>query len=577
MKKIIPAVLVVIIIVVVAILVMLNNSKKETIIDTSGEIIEKIENASGEDYNVEEVEYNPQYDTLDEYLNDKMWLTKKFYIPDYIVPSYVYMPNGFEHEDLTQPQQLFYVKASDNVAVVKVHILEEQGRDKYYIVGLDNGKIRTAQIPEDFDCFEKPEDEYESFNVNIELYYDKSNNVFKYSLVSEGYYYEAVFALNGFNINIINEKNSEHIILNSENVKYDFEDIDINQCEIENPKTFKISKEGYYLGDDFEGKYFWDYERIRNNLEDTLWRNYKKEEITNERDRLKDLASSIIKRKDGFLYEYNGVIDGAMEDGGEGAGWIEQKTSYSYLLPVNDDNKIEYKFATILNISSYYLKDLVAFGKDSNTYKTYKEIIAKYKNGTYGNEEEQEFYKNFDFEKYMQDIANDKNFDDLRKRVKKDEEGVTEGEILFEEDAYFTAVYSALFQYMPPIIYIPEDDSLIWPPRNDISPAAVIPKYTLSSITFMNGKSDSINDYYNNARAKKIKIKINDFEKEYLLEDTPEYQNIQIDWTSKGDEYQKPVTVSIEVLEKYDGDITDDVYFSGIYINKDQNFVSFAI
>ena len=541
MKKIIPAVLVVIVIVVVAIVVMLNNANKETIINTSGEIIEKIENTFGEENKEEEVEYNPQYDTLDEYLNDTKWLSK-LYIPYYAMRNDLYSTYDWDYEYLTKPQIVSYVKAANDIALVKVHVLEEEVRDEYYIVGLENGKIKIAKIPEDYDCIKLPE------QVGIKLCYDKSNNVFKYILEGEDYYYEDIFTLDGFNVNIISQGNS------LPSGDYHFEDIDSNQCEIENPYPLRYSKEGRYIGENFEGKYFWKYDNLIRYINETTKDDYT-DFINKNRNNLKDFAASHVN----YSYEhYNGeralddsLIDDILERDGDSAGYIEQITNYDSALPVNW--KVDFKFAAILYNLPFYMENLIVNGKNSNTYKGYKETIEKYKNGTLGNDEEQEFYKNFDLEKFMQDIANDKKLNDLRKRIKTDEySGFT-----FEEEAYCTAVYSDLFQYMPP------------------NPSEKY--YKVFSITFMNGKSDSIDDYYDNARAKKIKIKINDWEKEIILKDTPEYQNVWINWESKGDEYQKPVTVSIEVLEKYDGDITDDVYFSGININKDQNFVSFAI
>lgn len=125
-----------------------------------------------------------------------------------------------------------------------------------------------------------------------------------------------------------------------------------------------------------------------------------------------------------------------------------------------------------------------------------------------------------------------------------------------EEQAYITAVYTEQFQFNSPRIKGTEH-------------------YSLNGISIMNGNNTTIENYYNNARAKRIRITVNDKEAIINLEDTPEFQYIYLGFDYL--EYTKPVSIKIEVLEKYDGLVSNDVYFSDIDYKIDNNFVSFAI
>jgi hypothetical protein len=124
-----------------------------------------------------------------------------------------------------------------------------------------------------------------------------------------------------------------------------------------------------------------------------------------------------------------------------------------------------------------------------------------------------------------------------------------------EECAYITALYSDQFQEFSPRVRGSEH-------------------YSLSGISIMNGNNTTIENYYNNARAKKIKITVNDKEVIVNLEDTPEFQYIYLGFDYL--EYTTPVSIKIDVLEKYDGLVSNDVYFSDIEYKIDNNFVSFA-
>lgn len=87
--------------------------------------------------------------------------------------------------------------------------------------------------------------------------------------------------------------------------------------------------------------------------------------------------------------------------------------------------------------------------------------------------------------------------------------------------------------------------------------------YQIGKMVIMNGNNNREYTYKDNARAKKIKVTING-EKEYTfdLKDTNKAQEFDIDYKQNG--VEKPVTIEIEVLERYNGEKTNDVYISDI-------------
>ena len=87
--------------------------------------------------------------------------------------------------------------------------------------------------------------------------------------------------------------------------------------------------------------------------------------------------------------------------------------------------------------------------------------------------------------------------------------------------------------------------------------------YQINKMVIMNGYNNSEYWYKTNARAKKIKVTINN-DKEYVfdLKDTNKAQEFSIDY--KQNSVEKPVNIEIEVLEKYNGEKIDDVYISDI-------------
>ena len=86
----------------------------------------------------------------------------------------------------------------------------------------------------------------------------------------------------------------------------------------------------------------------------------------------------------------------------------------------------------------------------------------------------------------------------------------------------------------------------------------------------MNGNNESEEDYKNNSRAKKIKVTINK-EKEYTFElkDTNKVQVFNIGY--KQNNIEKPVNIEVEVLDKYKGEKTEDIYISDIQFGIESN------
>lgn len=87
--------------------------------------------------------------------------------------------------------------------------------------------------------------------------------------------------------------------------------------------------------------------------------------------------------------------------------------------------------------------------------------------------------------------------------------------------------------------------------------------YGLDKIVVMNGNNTSKEDYKNNSRAKKIKVTVNG-EKEYSFElkDTNKAQVFDLSYEQKS--IAKPIDISIEVLESYEGEKTKDIYISDV-------------
>lgn len=87
--------------------------------------------------------------------------------------------------------------------------------------------------------------------------------------------------------------------------------------------------------------------------------------------------------------------------------------------------------------------------------------------------------------------------------------------------------------------------------------------YEINKVLIMNGNNESKNEYQNDGRAKKIKLTFNK-DKEYIfdLKDTNKVQIFDINY--RQNTIRTPVNIEIEVLDKYNGEKTSDVYISDI-------------
>lgn len=94
--------------------------------------------------------------------------------------------------------------------------------------------------------------------------------------------------------------------------------------------------------------------------------------------------------------------------------------------------------------------------------------------------------------------------------------------------------------------------------------------FGIDKMIIMNGNNINEADFRNNARAKKIKVTINN-DKEYIIElkDTNRAQVFNIDYKQNG--IEKPIDVSVEVLEAYSGEKTQDIYISDIQFGVNTN------
>jgi len=101
--------------------------------------------------------------------------------------------------------------------------------------------------------------------------------------------------------------------------------------------------------------------------------------------------------------------------------------------------------------------------------------------------------------------------------------------------------------------------------------------YKLSEILFINGDISSKENFRKNARAKKVKLTVSGvsgdvFEKELDLLDNYEYQMLDVGYVTW--DVTKPIKMNLEVLEKYNGSETEDVYIGRIVPFIDSNIAS---
>ena len=94
--------------------------------------------------------------------------------------------------------------------------------------------------------------------------------------------------------------------------------------------------------------------------------------------------------------------------------------------------------------------------------------------------------------------------------------------------------------------------------------------YEIPSMLVMNGNNTSEEAYKNNARAKKIKVIVNN-EKEFVfnLKDTNAVQVFDLDY--KQNTIEKPVSITVEVVETYAGEKTEDIYISDLQFSINSN------
>lgn len=94
--------------------------------------------------------------------------------------------------------------------------------------------------------------------------------------------------------------------------------------------------------------------------------------------------------------------------------------------------------------------------------------------------------------------------------------------------------------------------------------------FELEKMVVMNGNNTSEEDYKNNSRAKKIKVTVNETE-EYIfdLKDTNKAQIFELNY--KQNTIAKLINISIEVLEVYGGEDSQDIYISDIQFGVTSN------
>ena len=87
--------------------------------------------------------------------------------------------------------------------------------------------------------------------------------------------------------------------------------------------------------------------------------------------------------------------------------------------------------------------------------------------------------------------------------------------------------------------------------------------FELTGMMVLNGNNTTEEDFENYARAKTIRIKVGDKIYTKVLEDTYAPQFIDLDYSQKAN---KPVEVQVEVLDKYPGKVSQDIYVSDIQL-----------
>ena len=97
--------------------------------------------------------------------------------------------------------------------------------------------------------------------------------------------------------------------------------------------------------------------------------------------------------------------------------------------------------------------------------------------------------------------------------------------------------------------------------------------FKITGMLLMNGNNLTEEDYCNNARAKKIKITFDGKEEKIIdLADKSDAQFIDLQYIHY--DISKPVDISIEVLETYEGNISNNTYISDIQFGISSNIPS---
>jgi len=208
------------------------------------------------------------------------------------------------------------------------------------------------------------------------------------------------------------------------------------------------------------------------------------------------------------------------QGGGDSAAWEEIESNYTQYEKLNYENPED-----TLKIQKYSNPITIKIAKiHENSSAVYSMI-----NGNYAGSKNDKIYK-----KVIEKAKND-NYHKLNKDFY---------DLTIEEETEITGKYAYGW------------DGKLFSEKDD--------NYSkLTGISIMNGNNTSSEDWNNNARAKKIKVMVNN-EKEYIfdLEDKPEVQLFDVDYNQ--DSIEKPINIKIEVLEKYDGNTSSDVYISDI-------------
>ncbi len=93
--------------------------------------------------------------------------------------------------------------------------------------------------------------------------------------------------------------------------------------------------------------------------------------------------------------------------------------------------------------------------------------------------------------------------------------------------------------------------------------------YEINKVLIMNGNNENEQLYKENGRAKKIKVTIADKEYVFELKDTNAVQEFDIDY--KQNNISKPVNITVEVIDSFSGEKSEDVYISDIQFSIDSN------